>query len=288
MQEKLQRQARIGANADTNRCKGRHEQAQRPIRIGTRRWARKDAKAGKKRRKDTQEKAQRHARKGALPDKKRRKGRQEKLQNLGRQEESQKQAGRNTSSPQSVVPKASRTSRKDRVEEKAKNKGQEGKSERKKTNAPQHLSNTFRSGLLYVTYVLLVTNKRFFERKRKPKQARPTEGKTQKPLAQKQYYQWRPPYKQYHPMQNNMSIIIFLRSASRTTLRRVREVVPLLLRQRAWDCPLSGFRRQRTPRIKTESLRLSSFWIFPLPVIFSFLPDFRSVLHGFCHIPVML
>jgi hypothetical protein len=65
-------------------------------------------------------------------------------------------------------------------------RGKRKKSERIKANARQHLSNYLRSGLLYVTYILFVTNKSFFERKRKPKQARPTEGKTKKPLAQKQ------------------------------------------------------------------------------------------------------
>ncbi len=40
------------------------------------------------------------------------------------------------------------------------------------------------------------------------------------------------------PMQNNMSITIFLRSASRTT---TRTKVVELLRQRAWDCPLLVF-----------------------------------------------
>jgi hypothetical protein len=48
---------------------------------------------------------------------------------------------------------------------------------------------------------------------------------------------------------------------------RAREVVPLMS-QRAWDCPLYGF---------------SVTGCF-----FGFLPGFRGVLHGFCHIPDIL
>jgi hypothetical protein len=46
--------------------------------------------------------------------------------------------------------------------EKARGKGER---EREKANARQHLSNTIRSGLLYVIYILFVTNKSFFEEK---------------------------------------------------------------------------------------------------------------------------
>ncbi len=117
--------------------------------------------------------------------------------------------------------------------EKARNKGQEGKSERKKANARQHLSNTFRSIRASVCNLCPFGHKQKFFRKKNKIQTSTTNGRKNAETA-------RPKTKL--PMTtiiitiatnaNQISITVFLRSASRT-------------RARSWDCPLFGFGRYR-------------------------------------------